>query len=463
MSTRSRLRVLAVENDPVFREFLSIWFESQEVDSVIVEDGLRALDELRIQDFDLLMTDLIMPYIDGSTLCNIVRRRKEWSSLYVAVIIATAAEDPDMVNRVPADIFIAKRPLNLMKADLSFVMDSLMAGERPEKRLLGVENIYSRRITKELLDENRAWAQAYANLHEGILGLSENNRIVAMNPAAATILGVTTMDVLGRSIDDVAPKLRLPGDEPRQQEYGQRWIELSSTEHLQRDTPILTLILRDVTDEHRAEVALKKNVEDKELMLRELHHRLKNNLLMVAGYVGIQIEDVAEESRGVLQTIRANLESIAMAHERLYRHESVSELSFDDYLRDVVRSLAGIYAHRINLDIDLQGEGCTLEMDRALRLGLVVNELIMNALQHAFPEGTGTIRVSLTSTKEGTARLSVQDDGVGLPQDRNEGGSPQKEESFGLQIIHALVDDVDGTITFEGDNGTHAVIDFGCR
>jgi two-component sensor histidine kinase len=240
--------------------------------------------------------------------------------------------------------------------------------------------------------------------------------------------------------------------------------------------PIWSLIVRDVTREQEAAEELEQRVNDRELMMRELHHRLKNNIFMVAGYIDIQsTEDLDDRARQTLQTVRGNLESMALAHERLYRESSLSEISFGEYLTDVVHAAAAMRGAGIATRVSVAGSSCPMEMNRALRLGLVVNELVVNAVEHAFPEQRGEVLVALETGESGktgettdgkTGRLLIQDDGVGLPAE---------SEGFGMEIVAALVEQVGGTLRFFNnrelatevggnapDTGTSVVIDFAC-
>lgn len=454
----SRLRILAVENDPVFREFLEVWLESLDVDAAVAPDGLVGLQYLRARAFDLVFVDLVMPKIDGVTLCHLIRETPEWKDAFIAVVSATASEDADLPGRVPADIFIAKRQLQSMKPDLEYVIQTLEQGERPPRQVLGAENLHQRRITKELLEQKRIWEQAYKSVTEGIVALTQNHELVSLNPAAEGLLGVKRASVLGRRFSEVVDGLSIPDHEPERSEHLGRWIEVCPASHADNNEDVLTVIVRDVTDEQRATDALKRNLEDRELMLREVHHRLKNNLLMVASYISLQIgPDGSDRERQILQTVRTNLESIAQVHERLYRDDSLSEISFGDYLEDIVHAAVDMYGRSIGVRVDRSGQECRMEMNRALRLGLVVNELIMNCLQHAFPEGEGNIRVTLQRTDDDRAELAIVDDGVGW-------SGHESEEGFGVQIVRAMVEQLRGSVSFHSDEkGTAVSIELDCR
>lgn len=530
MQSGHKTRVLAVENDPVFNQFLKSRLEYMDLEVTVVDSGLQALQELRRHTFDVLATDLVMPNIDGTTLCRIVRRHETWRSMYIIVVTATAPEDHDLTTRIPADAFIAKRPLQDMKGDIERAFRAYREGERLPRRVLGAEHLEERRITRELLQRDQNWFRAYEKLHEGILALTEDNYLVALNPAAETLLGISGHEALARRLDEVLPGLEIPEQGLRRQAFNGRRLELDAARRptaagaapvdnepgpsgkmppigtstpieppvdgsaeasaegsAQAPTqgsaatpesgePIWSLIVRDVTREQEAAEELEQRVNDRELMMRELHHRLKNNIFMVAGYIDIQsTEDLDDRARQTLQTVRGNLESMALAHERLYRESSLSEISFGEYLTDVVHAAAAMRGAGIATRVSVAGSSCPMEMNRALRLGLVVNELVVNAVEHAFPEQRGEVLVALETGESGktgettdgkTGRLLIQDDGVGLPAE---------SEGFGMEIVAALVEQVGGTLRFFNnrelatevggnapDTGTSVVIDFAC-
>lgn len=463
MKTTSAFRVLAVENDPVFQEYLAVWLESEGLPHTIVENGLEALRRLRSESYDLLLTDLIMPMIDGRQLCRIVKADPRWEDLFVVVVTGAASEFQDLPQEVPADVFIAKRPIQNMRPDLDWVLSTLRAGNAPGRKVLGTDQLHRRRITRELLEQNRNWERAYNELQEGVLGLSGEDYVVAMNPAAESLLGLSSQEALGLQLTELLPELSLSPDQETRQEHRGRRLAFTITPAEERYGSVRTLIVRDVTAEEEAQAALQRNLEDRELMLREVHHRLKNNLLMVASYVTLQIDDhSSDRERQVLQAIRSNLESIALVHERLYREDSLSSISFGDYLQDVVHAAVDVFGRSIAAHVALDRGDCPMEMNRALRLGLVVNEVVMNSLQHAFPDQKGSIRVTLDQTPAGRARIRIQDDGIGMSESHVNG-----DAGFGIQIIRAMVDQLGGEVSFasdgDSDGGTTVTIIFDCE
>ncbi len=471
MEARSGFRVLAVENDPVFREFLKTWLDAMDMQARVVENGLQALKELRSRQFNVLVTDLVMPHIDGTTLCRILRRCEEWQDMFIVVVTATAPEDHDLSARIPADAFIAKRPLEDMKGDLERVFRAYQQGETIPRHVLGAEQLAERQITKELLQRDQNWSRAYEKLQEGVLALTEDNFLVALNPAAEHLLGISAHEALGLRLEELFPELEIPREGVHRWWYKGRRLELdaarpgNSGDDKPNRAAVWTLIVRDVTKEQEATDALQRTVNDRELMMRELHHRLKNNIYMVAGYIDLQSDqDLDAHARQALQAVRSNLESMAMAHERLYRESSLSDISFGDYLQDVVHAAASMRDAAIVTRVTAEGSDCAMDMSRALRLGLVINELVINAVEHAFPERRGEIVVALKTEDGGHSRLTVQDDGVGIPSN---------SEGFGMQIVHALVEQIGGEVQFlnnrdlsDGttpERGTTVMIRFSCE
>lgn len=195
----------------------------------------------------------------------------------------------------------------------------------------------------------------------------------------------------------------------------------------------------------------------REVLLQEVHHRVKNNLQIIASLLSMQIRHVADASaRAALAECRARVESIALIHETLYQSKDYARIPFSDYARTLAQSIlraAGPSGVALALDI----EALALPVDAAIPCGLILNELVTNALKHAFPDGRrGTVRVSLRRSSAGEASLAVADDGVGLAADFAE----RPTRSLGLQLVSALVAQIDGRLEVSRAGGTRFCVSF---
>jgi len=176
--------------------------------------------------------------------------------------------------------------------------------------------------------------------------------------------------------------------------------------------------MRDLHSELERALQLTTTLKEREVLIQEIHHRVKNNLQMISSLINMQVRRLSDQTcRDALEECQTRVQAIALIHEKLYQSRDYARVPFSEY----VRSLAANIFHTMgvsptDISLDLEIEDLALAVDKAIPCGLALNELITNALKHAFPSGRrGTIRVELSKREEGMLRLVVKDDGVGLP------------------------------------------------
>ncbi|MDR3557415.1 MAG: histidine kinase dimerization/phosphoacceptor domain -containing protein [Syntrophobacteraceae bacterium] len=214
------------------------------------------------------------------------------------------------------------------------------------------------------------------------------------------------------------------------------------------DRKLVQAILRDVTERKRAEDALRDSLEEKVALLKEVHHRVKNNLQIVASLLDLQASRTENEQViDVLQDTRNRVKSMALLHETLYRSGNLARINFASYLKDLGGQLLHSFAHasgRITLEYDVAK--IALPLEQAVPCGLIVGELISNALKHGFPVGrTGGIVVGFKPVGRTTLVLSVRDEGIGFPP----GFDPLSTSTLGLKLVYGLADQLNGYLEIE--------------
>ncbi len=223
-------------------------------------------------------------------------------------------------------------------------------------------------------------------------------------------------------------------------------------ENLARLAPVVGREIREARmrrDGKHTERAL----HEKETLLREIHHRVKNNMQVVSSLLGLQARAVSnEETRRMLQDTRDRIQSIALLHEILYESGELAAVDFPKYILQMTDYLVRSYRadqRRIQIQADIQRVG--LDLDAALPCGLLVHEVVTNALKHAFPEGrAGEVRIVLRRQPAGTVGLELSDDGVGLP----EGLDWTSARSLGLRLIREVANQLSATLHIESAGGT---------
>jgi PAS domain S-box-containing protein len=204
-------------------------------------------------------------------------------------------------------------------------------------------------------------------------------------------------------------------------------------------------ISRDITARRQADAALRASVDEKETLLREVHHRVKNNLAVIGSLFYLQSSYLTDPSLlRVLQESQERVRSMALVHERLYRSRGTAQVDLAEYIRELAAELLRNYTtSAIDARLVFDLVPTPLDLDRAVPCGLILNEIISNALRHAFPNRVaGTIRISLRACPEGF-RLSVIDDGVGLPAEHI-----SASRSLGMLLMTLLATQLRGRIEF---------------
>jgi PAS domain S-box-containing protein len=207
----------------------------------------------------------------------------------------------------------------------------------------------------------------------------------------------------------------------------------------------------------RAEEQMKSSLREKEVLLREIHHRVKNNLQIIASLLHLQEGSVDEkEVADVLKESESRVKSMVMVHEKLYESPNFTDINFKEYIEKLVYDILYTYGIKIGIiKVQLDIEDTNLNIDTAIPLGLIINELITNTVKYAFPQNEGTITLKLKSLPE-NMEITIADNGIGLPKDFD----LENPETLGLQLVQSLVNQLEGKLKLNNDNGTEFKITF---
>lgn len=216
------------------------------------------------------------------------------------------------------------------------------------------------------------------------------------------------------------------------------------------------IVAGDITSEKEAQQKIKDSLREKEVLLAEIHHRVKNNLAVISGLLQMQIWEAENEyAASALRQSQFRVRSIALVHEKLYQSENLSYIEFDHYIRDLLQAVSSTYiSENSNIEIKTDLEGIVLNINQAIPCSLLLNELIVNAFKHAFEDQEeGKITV-LMSASDQQVTLRVKDNGKGFPSD------PEKQGSLGMSLIDTLSKQLGGTLEFKNDEGADISISF---
>jgi PAS domain S-box-containing protein len=238
-----------------------------------------------------------------------------------------------------------------------------------------------------------------------------------------------------------------------------RWLEMVVNRIEYQGRPAVQGAIIDVSDRQQAMEKIQASLEEKEVMLREIHHRVKNNMQIILSLLRIQSRGAKD--RETLEMFRQSLNrirSMALIHEALYKSGDLARIDIADYISGMTTHLMSIYREDLgDVEIVQEAEGVFLDINRAIPCGLIISELVSNCLKHAFPKyRRGRISIRMTVDKKGKNTLSIKDNGVGFPEDLNF----RETETLGMQLVTDLVKQIHGTISLKKAEGTDFVIRF---
>ena len=293
-----------------------------------------------------------------------------------------------------------------------------------------------------------------------------------INPAFESLLGYETADLVGaRLLDFVHPEdIEVTSTQLAMFEQGvasirfesrfrtklgdYRWLSWRCAAHA---SGVFYAAARDVHEEMAMKAAMAAAIRDKDVLLQEVHHRVKNNLQIISSLVSMQVRRVEQPEAGAaLAVCQSRIQAIAMIHESLYRTKNFSSVPFATYIRSLAGNILEACGNSIGARLAVDVDEVELPVDKAIPCGLIVHELVMNSLKHAFPSGReGCVRVTM-SAKDARVTLTVSDNGVGLPA----GFDARTSRTLGLQLVSILAEQLEANLTFRGDSGASFEVSF---
>ena len=309
-----------------------------------------------------------------------------------------------------------------------------------------------------------------------------DGRIVLINAQAEQLFGYPRDELQGQTVDVLVPErfaaghpderssfLSNPHPRPmgsgrdlsaRHRDGSEFRVEIGLNPIETEDGLMVLASVVDITERLRAQQKLENMLREKTVLLNEVHHRVKNNLQLVSSLLNLQATHTADpQLRAILGESQSRVRAMALTHQLLYERKDYSRIDLGEYLSRLVQLLISSYRERntrITVRKALPDEALSLDFERVIPCGLVINELVTNAFKHAFPKGRGGEILIALSAEQGTLELIVADDGAGLPADFNLGGVT----SLGLQLVPLLVDQLGGQLTVDGNPGTRFTLRF---
>ncbi|MDI9614369.1 histidine kinase dimerization/phosphoacceptor domain -containing protein [Methanothermobacter sp.] len=291
------------------------------------------------------------------------------------------------------------------------------------------------------------------------------------NRSACTRLGYSTRDIPGHRIYDLLPedmhsrfKGILEGNDERITMEGQ--LIKRNREMIPVEIKVdmvdfdgeryAVLVARDITERLKMEAELRRSLREKEVLLSEIHHRVKNNLQIISSLLSLQSHSINDPTcRDILEESQDRIRSMGLIHEQLYRSGDFSSIDFGVYASRLLKNLQRSYSHGKDIEFSLEANDIKVSLETSIPLGLILSELVTNALKHAFrgrDRGSITVRFK---RRDSACILEVMDDGVGFIEE-----DLRNSKSLGFKLVEILTEQLEGTLTFSGSNGGLFRIEF---
>jgi PAS domain S-box-containing protein len=324
------------------------------------------------------------------------------------------------------------------------------------------DNTRQRLAEQDLRQSNARLTWVLESTTDAFVTLDGGWNFTYLNPEAERLLRCTSADLLGCSIFELPPaadkfihrfeQAELAGIAAHFEEFYapfNQWMEV----HAYPSIEGLSIYFRDITKRHQTDENSRRSLQEKEVLLREIYHRVKNNLQVICSLLRLQAGHVEDQRLSdVLRECRERVQVMALLHDQLHRAKDLSSINLGEYIRSLVASLFcsyGVNSARIGLGIDV--DAIPVAIDTAIPCGLIVHELVSNALRHAFPDdAAGRVSLGLHLDPKGQIELTVNDDGVGLCESPSHAGT----RSLGLQLTYLLAEQLEAAITCSGSAGT---------
>jgi PAS domain S-box-containing protein len=359
--------------------------------------------------------------------------------------------------------------------------------------LVSIMDLSERKRAEEALKASEAkYRSLVEQSSEGIVLLDPQGTIVECNGLLERMVGLGKEAILGRKVWDIEhgrPRGEAPADEDparirstwsrliesggadfyakpfevafRRADGSERVIEQTAFPISMGSGLMIGGVLRDVTEKREAARALVDSLREKELLLKEVHHRVKNNLQVICSLINLQIYEVDGESPTgrSLVDMEARVRSMSLVHELLYQSGDFAVVDFSSYVNQLCDHLIAAYlADPGRVALRLAIRDISLALDKAIPCGLLINELVVNALKHAFPnERSGSIEVAMRREPDGRMRLTVKDDGVGAPKPKPGSGA---RTTLGMSLVNSLAAQLGGECETESVAGMRISVIF---
>jgi len=454
-----KINILVVEDESIVGKDIQKTLQNLGYDvACVVSSGEAAIQKAKENRPDLVLMDIVLKgKIDGIEAAEHIR-----SHFNIPVVYLTAYTDDKTLEgaKITEPFGYVVKPFE----------------DRELKTAIEMA-LYKAKMNEKIKQAAKEWETTFNSICDLVSIHDKDFKLVKVNKAFAYFFKTKPEELVGKTCYEIVHGTKEPYSscphkqvlemkKPSTAEFFEPhlglYLEISASPIFDDKGQVIgsVHITKDITQRKKTEEQIEKSLKEKEMLLREVHHRVKNNMQVISSLLRLQ-SGVLEDPKvtTIFKECQDRVRSMSLIHEKFYRSKDLLNIDFAEYIKELTDGLIrsyGIDASKIAIKTDVKG--ISLVINIAIPCGLLVNELISNSLKHAFPKGkSGEVKVSMRPAEKGWVELIISDNGVGFPKELDF----RKTKSLGLQLVNTLVkDQLGGEIELDRSAGTKFKIKF---
>ena len=500
------MKILIVDDNKEHLDILETILRGSDYEIASALNGADAMEKLSNDSIDMIISDILMPVMDGFQLCKIVKSNDTFNHIPFIFYTGTFKDKQDekLGLELGADKYIRK-PITADKL-LSIIHEMLTSVNNrnrkvirgPLKEVEETSKLYNKRLIEKLehkvlelenekikrKETEEKFRAISTTANDAIIMIDNNDCISFWNRSAEKMFDYSEEEMIGKEIHKTIIPAQFCGDHTKGfkafMHTGQgpligKTVELSAITKCGTEFPIgLSLsavkiadkwnaigIIRDITNRKKAEEQIKSALKEKDILLAEIHHRTKNNMQIIASILNLQSNLTKDsELTKILDDSQNRIQSMALVHEKLYETKDFTKITLQDYINELTERLIAGYSEKIGkITATIKTDSIQLDIDTIIPIGLIINELVTNSIKYAFHQREEKeIKIALKHTGTvGEFELTVSDNGIGIPENID----ISKAETLGLRLVMSLSErQLSGKVKMNRDKGTEFRIKF---
>lgn len=409
--------ILIVDDNPTNLSVIVDYLEDSGLTILVSQDGESSLKRAKYAKPGIILLDILMPGIDGYETCRRLKNEPETKDIPVIFMTALSSTEDKVKGFTVGAVDYVTKPI------------------QPEEVLARIQlHLQLRHMTNTQTRQNKMLTEEIEQRKVIQTRLSEINHQLEQEVTER----LAAQEALKKLNEDLEYRVE------------KRTVLLAQSNHQ---------LKQEIIERQQAEAKLKSSLTEKEVLLKEIYHRVKNNLLVVSSLLELQTNYVDDpEIIKMLKNSQDRIHSMALVHEQLYRSDNLKEIDISVYIKALLAKISDSHSNQEKgIDFVVNAESINLNIETAHSCGLIINELVTNALEHAFiGRDRGNIWISLQRTHDAEIILTIKDDGIGVPEDFDF----HKIDSLGLRLVRILTRQLEGELKSDFSQGTSFQLTF---